>query len=70
MPNFREVLARLRIPVTLLAGDLDAKFRDLAQQMARIAPHAELTIVEGAGHDLLLERPELVTELIRRGNQP
>jgi 2-succinyl-6-hydroxy-2,4-cyclohexadiene-1-carboxylate synthase len=70
MPNYRDALARLRVPVTLLAGDLDVKFRDLAQHMAGIAPHAELTLVEGAGHDLLLERPELITEVIRRGNQP
>jgi len=70
MPNYRDALARLRIPVSLIAGRLDAKFRDLAQQMAKTAPHAELTIVDGAGHDLLLERPELITELIRPGNQP
>ena len=70
MPNYRDALARLRVPVTLIAGGLDEKFRALAQQMARTAPHAELTIVDGAGHDLLLERPELITDLIRRGNQP
>lgn len=70
MPNYREALGELRMPVTLLAGGLDSKFRDLAQQLAKSIARAELTIVDGAGHDLLLERPELVTAMIRRGNQP
>jgi 2-succinyl-6-hydroxy-2,4-cyclohexadiene-1-carboxylate synthase len=70
MPNYRDALVQLRMPVTLIAGGLDAKFQELARLMARAVPHAELTIVDGAGHDLLLERPELIAEVIRRGNQP
>jgi len=65
MPNYREAFARIRVPVALAAGGLDSKFRDLAGQMAQTLPHARLTVVEGAGHDLLLERPEFITELIR-----
>jgi len=70
MPNYRQELTQIRVPLTLLAGGLDAKFRSLAEQMAKIVAHAELTIVDGAGHDLLLERPQFITEVIRRGNQP
>jgi 2-succinyl-6-hydroxy-2,4-cyclohexadiene-1-carboxylate synthase len=66
MPSYREQLARITVPLTLLAGSLDRKFCELAQDMAAAVPHAELAIVDGAGHDLLLERPELVTEVIRR----
>ena len=69
MPNYRQQLAQLELPLTLCAGALDTKFRDLAEQMAKTVAHAELAIVDGAGHDLLLERPELITEVIRRGNQ-
>jgi len=69
MPNYRAQLAEIRVPVTLIAGGLDAKFRDLAEQMARAMTHAQLSIVEGAGHDLLLERPERISELIGTGNQ-
>jgi 2-succinyl-6-hydroxy-2,4-cyclohexadiene-1-carboxylate synthase len=68
MPNYREDLAKIRVPLTLCAGALDAKFRSLAEQMAKTVAHAELAIVDGAGHDLLLERPEFITEVIRRGN--
>ncbi|HEY3252976.1 MAG TPA: hypothetical protein VGJ91_03475, partial [Polyangiaceae bacterium] len=70
MPNYRQRLAQITAPLRLCAGALDAKFRTLAEQMAKSVTHAELSIVDGAGHDLLLERPEFITEVIRRGNQP
>ncbi|HEY0467489.1 MAG TPA: alpha/beta fold hydrolase, partial [Polyangiaceae bacterium] len=70
MPNYRQGLAQIKVPLTLIAGGLDAKFRTLAEQMANTVAHADLCIVDGAGHDLLLERPEFITEVIRRGNQP
>jgi 2-succinyl-6-hydroxy-2,4-cyclohexadiene-1-carboxylate synthase len=70
MPNYRQGLAQLKVPLTLIAGNLDAKFRKLAEQMASTVAHAKVLIADGAGHDLLLERPELITELIRTENQP
>ncbi len=69
MPSYGGRLPEIRVPVTLVAGALDAKFSALARNMAGQLPQAELEIVEGAGHDLLLERPEFITEVIRRGNQ-
>ena len=69
MPNYRPGLAQLTVPLTLLAGALDTKFRKLAEQMAKTVAHSELAIVDGAGHDLLLERPEFIAAVIRRGNQ-
>ena len=69
MPNYRQDLAQIERPVTLLVGALDTKFVKLAEQMAKTVAHAQLSIVDGAGHDLLLERPEFITEVIRRGDQ-
>jgi 2-succinyl-6-hydroxy-2,4-cyclohexadiene-1-carboxylate synthase len=69
MPNYRDALAKIERPITLIAGSLDEKFRELAEQMAKTVSHAELLIVERAGHDLLLERPELITEVIYRGSR-
>jgi 2-succinyl-6-hydroxy-2,4-cyclohexadiene-1-carboxylate synthase len=69
MPNYRGTLAQIKVPLTLCAGSLDGKFKNLAEQMAKTVAHAELIIVDGAGHDLLLERPEFIAEVIRRGNQ-
>jgi len=64
MPHFRPRLATLRLPVTLLSGELDAKFSALSEELVHALPNARRTTVPGAGHNLLLERPDLVaTEL-------
>ncbi|MEO8902680.1 MAG: alpha/beta fold hydrolase [Polyangiaceae bacterium] len=69
MPNYAARLAEIRVPVTLLAGALDVKFSALARDMAGHLPQATTEIVEGAGHDLLIEQPEFISAVIRRGNQ-
>lgn len=70
MPDCRPGLARLTMPVTLMAGELDEKFVTLAHELALALPHATLRTVPGAGHDLLLERPDLVAvELRSRGGE-
>jgi 2-succinyl-6-hydroxy-2,4-cyclohexadiene-1-carboxylate synthase len=64
MPDFRPHLAGVRVPVVLLTGALDPKFTALAEELSHVLPRARHTIVSGAGHALLLERPDLVaTEL-------
>jgi 2-succinyl-6-hydroxy-2,4-cyclohexadiene-1-carboxylate synthase len=68
MPDYWPRLAEIRVPVTLLAGAFDGKFSTIAAQMAAELAQATLEIVPGAGHDLLLERPDFITEVIRRGN--
>jgi 2-succinyl-6-hydroxy-2,4-cyclohexadiene-1-carboxylate synthase len=58
-------LAGLRPPVLLVAGEHDAKFTALAQQMAAaIGPGARVAVVAGAGHAAHLERPAEVAALI------
>lgn len=59
-----ELLPQLRLPVTLIAGERDAKFRALAEQMAELLPDATLHVVAGAGHAVQLERPDAVAELL------
>ncbi|HEX3851808.1 MAG TPA: alpha/beta fold hydrolase [Polyangiaceae bacterium] len=68
MPDYGARLAEIRVPVTLLAGAFDGKFSALARHMAEQLPQATLQLIAGAGHDLLLERPELIAEVLRRGN--
>jgi 2-succinyl-6-hydroxy-2,4-cyclohexadiene-1-carboxylate synthase len=60
MPDLRPDLGRVRAEVTLLTGKLDAKFSALADALASILPSARRAVAPGAGHDLLLERPDLV----------
>lgn len=57
-------LPQLTIPVTLIAGEHDAKFRAIAERMAAVLPDAALHVVPGAGHAVQLERPEAVAALL------
>ncbi len=70
MPDLRSLLPRVRCPVELLAGELDPKFVGLARQLAGIIPGARATIVPGAGHNLLLERPAACREALLERAQP
>lgn len=55
-----ERLPELTSPVTLVAGERDAKFRAIAERMAAALPDATLLVVPGAGHAVQLEAPEAV----------
>jgi 2-succinyl-6-hydroxy-2,4-cyclohexadiene-1-carboxylate synthase len=56
-------LSELAMPVTVLVGDRDAKFRLLGQRMAESLSRAELVIAPG-GHGLPLENPAAVAGAI------
>jgi 2-succinyl-6-hydroxy-2,4-cyclohexadiene-1-carboxylate synthase len=67
MPDYSARLSDLRVPVTLIAGQLDHKFSALARLMAERLHRAKLVLLPDVGHDLLLECPELIAEVIDRG---
>ena len=67
MPDLRPQLAHIRTSVDIVAGERDAKFAELARELATIIPGSRLNVVPGAGHNLLLERPALCSELLLRG---
>jgi 2-succinyl-6-hydroxy-2,4-cyclohexadiene-1-carboxylate synthase len=64
MPDLAPRLAELRIPVALIAGELDTKFVSLAQAMAAALAEPTLVVAPDAGHDLLLEAPSLVASAL------
>ncbi|MCK6552890.1 alpha/beta fold hydrolase, partial [Myxococcota bacterium] len=64
MPDTWPDLATLAVPVTIAAGARDAKFCAIAARMVAIVPAAHLAIVDGAGHDLVLEAPEELARLV------
>jgi 2-succinyl-6-hydroxy-2,4-cyclohexadiene-1-carboxylate synthase len=57
-------LGELAIPVTLIVGERDAKFRAIAERMAGAIPRSALEVVPGAGHAVQLERPETVAAVL------
>jgi len=58
-------LGELRMPVTVVVGERDAKFRALGQRMIGLLRDAELVVVSG-GHGLPLENPQALARLIER----
>jgi 2-succinyl-6-hydroxy-2,4-cyclohexadiene-1-carboxylate synthase len=57
-------LGELRMPMTAIVGERDAKFRKLAERMVAEIPDAELLVVPGVGHAVHLEAPALVAAAI------
>ena len=64
LPSLWERLGELAMPVSLIAGERDAKFTDLALRMSAAIAGAEVSIVPGAGHAVHLERPAQVAAII------
>jgi 2-succinyl-6-hydroxy-2,4-cyclohexadiene-1-carboxylate synthase len=53
-------LGELGMPVAVLAGERDQKFLVLGRRLAAGLPDAQLEVVPGVGHGLLLEAPRAV----------
>jgi 2-succinyl-6-hydroxy-2,4-cyclohexadiene-1-carboxylate synthase len=64
LPPLEERLGELKMPITLVVGERDQKFREIATQMASAASVAEVVVVQGAGHAVHLEAPERVAAVI------
>ncbi len=64
MPDWRPHLAGLALPVTLMVGRRDAKFHALAQEAQTRLPCSRLLVVEGAGHNTLLEASAAVVSAL------
>ncbi len=57
LPSLWDRLGELRGAVDLVTGEFDPKFTELARRMGEKIPRARLSVVEGAGHAVHLERP-------------
>jgi 2-succinyl-6-hydroxy-2,4-cyclohexadiene-1-carboxylate synthase len=66
LPPVWHRLDELQIPVLLVVGERDEKFRKIAQAMADEIASARVEIIPGAGHAVHLERPEAVAAAIAR----
>jgi 2-succinyl-6-hydroxy-2,4-cyclohexadiene-1-carboxylate synthase len=64
LPSLWERLPEIAVPVTLIVGERDHKFRAIAEQMAARMRDARVEVVAGSGHAVHLEAPERVAELV------
>lgn len=58
VPNLWPEMTKLKMPVCLLTGALDAKYTTIAQRIARSLDNASHTIIPKASHMPHLEQPE------------
>jgi pimeloyl-ACP methyl ester carboxylesterase len=62
----RERLGALDLPTLVVWGDRDALMPvDTGEQLSRLIAGARLVVVEGCGHAVPEERPEVLVELVR-----
>lgn len=66
LPPVWDRLGELGVPLTLIVGERDQKFRGIAEEMAAAMSGAEIVVVPGAGHAVHLEVPDAVAEIIAR----
>ena len=59
-------LASIDLPICLVVGEEDAKFRAIASELARDLTNAQIEIVSDAGHAAHLENPEFFLDSARR----
>jgi 2-succinyl-6-hydroxy-2,4-cyclohexadiene-1-carboxylate synthase len=66
-PPLWDRLAEIEVPVLVVAGELDAKFRRLGAELVRsIGGNAELVVVAAAGHAVPFEQPERFADALAR----
>lgn len=59
-------LGELRMPVDVVVGADDAKFRAIGERLRDAIPSARLTVAAGAGHALALEAPHALADVLTR----
>ena len=64
MPPLWDRLGELTVPVELVVGERDEKFRAIAERMTAALVAGRLHVVPGTGHAVHLEAPEAVAEVI------
>lgn len=65
MPSLWGSLGALDLPVQLVVGSEDPKLRGVAVRMLERLPRATLHVASGAGHDVVLERPDALSALLQ-----
>lgn len=57
-------LGEITIPVLVMAGEHDDKFRHIGERLGDGLPAAQLRIIAGAGHSVHLEQPEATVDVL------
>ncbi|MCU0544344.1 MAG: 2-succinyl-6-hydroxy-2,4-cyclohexadiene-1-carboxylate synthase [Oscillatoriaceae cyanobacterium Prado104] len=64
-PSLWKKLADNQVPLLLLVGECDDKFKKINTEMANLCPSASLNIVPNAGHNIHFENVEYFATIVR-----
>jgi 2-succinyl-6-hydroxy-2,4-cyclohexadiene-1-carboxylate synthase len=64
MPSCWPHLSSLPMPVDWVAGEADDKYAELARRAAALCPRGRAIVIAGAGHNVLLERPDALSRAL------
>jgi 2-succinyl-6-hydroxy-2,4-cyclohexadiene-1-carboxylate synthase len=64
MPSVWDRLGEVAVPVDVVVGARDEKFRGIAEEMVRLLPSARLHVVPEAGHAVHLEAGGAIAEVL------
>ncbi len=64
-PSYWENLNRLSLPVLLISGDEDAKFKGIAREMCQRLTHCESAAIQQAGHTTHLDQSEKFISVLK-----
>lgn len=64
MPDYRQAMASLEVPITIMTGSLDPKFSEMATELADQNVQIRGQRVDGVGHNVLLEAPSIVANAL------
>ena len=65
-PSLWEKLAKNQIPLLLLVGEYDDKFKAINTEIANLCPVASLKIVPKSGHNVHFENIDKFVEIVRQ----
>jgi 2-succinyl-6-hydroxy-2,4-cyclohexadiene-1-carboxylate synthase len=65
-PSWWDELEKLPHEILLLTGSLDKKFCEIAKKMKRKIKHCRWTNIEGCGHTIHVEEPEIFGTIVSR----
>lgn len=60
-----DALPQLEVDVCLIIGGLDRKYQQVARQMCSASARIHMESIEGAGHNVHLEQPDLFSKCVR-----
>ncbi len=65
-PSLWNELPEVKIPLLLMVGEKDKKFRAIAEEMCQTSSRIRMAVIPGCGHNVHVEAPQLFTKQVKR----